>query len=78
MISIDQDPPNRTRSAATFKGDVRALVISADKARSDAEIFRAAAAFMDGKPNGANFAGALRSLAHQFEQAANGLDPQAL
>jgi len=83
MIALGIDAPERSRVCVAFN-DARGLLISADKARGDAMLFRTAADLIGKaqfggatKANAERAIGALRALAGQFEMAADGRDPQA-
>ena len=79
------DAPERTRASVAFKDGAHGLLITADKARHDAALLRVAADLLKlaqfgagaTRANAERAAGALRSLAEQFEMAADGRDPQA-
>ena len=85
MITLGIEAPQRSRMSVAFNGDAHGLMITADKARGDAWLFRTIAdllklaQFGSGatKQNAERAVDALRSLAEQFEMAADGRDPQA-
>jgi alkyl sulfatase BDS1-like metallo-beta-lactamase superfamily hydrolase len=84
MIALDIEAPEAMRASVAFNGDVRGVLILAAKAREDArnfrwiaELIRKGAFGAAEKPNAERAAGALASLADQFEMAADGRNPQA-
>jgi alkyl sulfatase BDS1-like metallo-beta-lactamase superfamily hydrolase len=84
MIALDIEAPEAMRASVAFNGDVRGVLILAAKAREDArnfrwiaELIRKGAFGAAEKLNAERAAGALASLADQFEMAADGRNPQA-
>ena len=84
MIRLDIDAPDETRASVAFNDDAYGMLIRAAKAREDArnfrwiaELIRKGAFGAAQKPNAERAAGALCSLADQFEMAADGRNPQA-
>jgi len=84
MIRLDIDAPDETRASVAFNGDACGVLILAAKAREDARDFRWMAELIRKgefgpalKPNAERAAGALASLADQFEMAADGRSPRA-
>ena len=84
MIRLEIDAPDETRASVAFNGDGYGVLILGDKAREDArnfrwiaELIRKGAFGAAQKPNAERAAGALCSLADQFEMAADGRSPRA-
>jgi hypothetical protein len=83
MIRLDIDAPNETRASVAFNRDAYGVLILGAKAREDARNFRWIAelirkgGFGAQQPNAERAARALRTLADQFEMAADGRDPRA-
>lgn len=82
MIKLDIDAPVNPRSCVKFKDGGHGILMTAEKARSDAEVLRWVVGQI-GKGDRAQSAdlqravGSLKSLAHQFDMAASGEEPRA-
>jgi hypothetical protein len=83
-MRLDIVAPHATRASVAFNGGAHGVLILAAKAREDAKNFRWIAELIRKgefgaalKPNAGRAAGALASLADQFEMAADGRNPQA-
>lgn len=79
MKTIDDAAPEGSRACVKFGEGEPGMIISGEKLRQDAEVFRQiATAIETGRTKEFERSiGALRSMADQYEMAANGEEPRA-
>lgn len=77
IVDLDADLPD-IRSLVRFKGHEQAcLVIRADKAKSDAKVFREAASLLAGSDRGNVLAAWLNDLAAKYDRLENPVEEAA-